>query len=317
MSGPPITAVAPGAAGAVRPAGSAPVGRPGARRSMSSFPVLLYKRHLPPVRLVWIFLLVLVANAHGLENAAVAVPLLALPAVAVVSDLGLQAARFPKLRLPDAAIANGLFLAVILWPTSFSLELASVAGATVALRHLLRRAGHPCLNPAALGVTVAATVFALPQPWHVGVSVTDTLLVGVLGLLLWVRARHGWRLFTVYFATNVASAAAVALTLGGHAAVALAVEAAILGPAPVFYGFFMVTEPRTAPSSRSAMVVFGALVGVSATVLPVVLALVPVVAPLGVLAPYLALFVGNVYAGLGRSGRPSRAAAPKARPSGA
>ncbi len=299
-----------------RVAASGPA-RPRAGGTGPALPVRLWKRHLPPVRLVWIFLLVLVGNAHGFASVSVAEPLLLLPGVAAASDLGLQAARFPRLRVPDAAVANGLFLAVILWPASFSLELASVAGATVALRHLLRRAGHPWLNPAALGVSVAATVFALPQPWHVGASLTDTVLVAALGLVLWSRARHGWRLWTVYFAANVAVVAAIALELGGHAAVPLAVEAAVLGPAPVFYGLFMVTEPRTAPSSRNAMLVFGALVGTSAALFPAVFALVPTVAPLGVLAPYLALFVGNVYAGLGRSGRPSRAPAPKLRATGA
>ena len=289
----------------------APV-KPGGWRTWRA--VRIWKRFFPPVRLVWLFLLVLVWNTQGFVSLKVAEPLLALPLVCAATDLGLQLARFPKPRIPDAALANGLFLALILWPATFSLELASVACATVGLRYILRRAGHPWLNPAALGVTLAAALFALPQPWHLGFTLTDTVLIAILGLILWSRAQHTWRLWGAYFAVNLAVTAGIALYLGGHSAVPLAVQAALLGPAPVFYGLFMVTEPRTAPSSRRAMLVFGTGVGAAAALLPAVFGLVLVLSPLGVLAPYLALFVGNAYAIATRSGRPSRASGPVARP---
>lgn len=296
---------------------AAPRPRPSGWRTWA--PVRIWKRHFPPVRLVWLFLLVLVWNGKGFLTTSVAVPLLALPVLCAAVDLGLQLSRFPRPRVPDAAIANGLFLTLILWPTTVSLELVAVAAATVAVRHLLRSSGHPWFNPAAVGVTVAATLFALPQPWHVGVTLSDTLLVAVLGLVLWTRARHTWRLWVAYFAANVAAAGLIAYDLGGHAAVPLALQAALLGPAPVFYGLFMVTEPRTAPSSRPAMLVFGAVVGVAAAGLPAAFALLPLLAPLGVLAPYLALFAGNAYAVAGRShvgARPTAARAPAATRSG-
>ncbi|MCI4362508.1 MAG: hypothetical protein L3J77_04895, partial [Thermoplasmata archaeon] len=112
----------------------------------------IWKRYLPPVRLVWIFLAILVWHEGGLVSRAVAEPLLLLPLVAAVTDLGFQKIRFPHLRIPDAAIANGLFLTVILWPTVVSLAVVSVAVATVGVRHAIRVGGHPVLNPAAAGV---------------------------------------------------------------------------------------------------------------------------------------------------------------------
>ncbi len=296
MSAAPVPAPVRAAAASVR--------RAGGWRTWP--PVRIWKRHFPPVRLVWIFLLVLVWNGQGFVAQSVATPLLALPLFAAVTDLGLQAARFRRLRIPDAAVANGLFLSVILWPTTVSLELVAVACAMVGLRHLLRSAGHPWLNPAAVGVTLAAALFALPQPWHLGVTLSDTILVAVLGLVLWSRAVHGWRLWGVYFAANLLAGALLAYWLGGHSAVPLAVQAALMGPAPVFFGFFMVTEPRTAPSARGAMVAFGALVGVSSAALPVFLALEPILSPLGVLAPYLALFFGNGFAIAERAWRGGR-----------
>lgn len=311
-SDPPAVPIAPVVPPRAPTPQTAPVRAPPARGWRDWAPIRIWKRQFPPVRLVWIFLLVIVWNGRGLTSGAVVEPLLALPLLCALTDVGLQASRFPRLRVPDAAIANGLFLSVILWPTAVSIELAAVACATVGLRHLLRSAGHPWLNPAALGVTVAASVFALPQPWHVGVSLSDTVLVAALGLVLWSRARHSVRLFGSFFAANLASVGLLALELGGRGAVPVAVEAALLGPAPVFYALFMVTEPRTAPSARTAMVVFGVLVGASAAAFPVVFALVPILGPLGVLAPYLALFAGNAFAVAARArprGHPSRAPA--------
>ncbi len=257
--------------------------------------VRVWKRYLPPVRLVWIFLLVLVDNAGGFVSGGVAWPLLALPLAAAVTDLGLQLARFPRPRIPDAAIANGLFLSVILWPTDVSLELVAVAVATVGLRYLLRRNGHPILNPAALGVTLAATVFALPQPWHVGTTLTDAALVAVLGFVLWSRAWHTWRLWAVFFAVNAAVTLALAEYLAGSSVLLFVAQTILLAPVPVFYGFFMVTEPRTAPSARRPMIFYAALVGASAAAFPLLFAKYPVVSALGVLAPYLSLFAGNLY----------------------
>ncbi|MFI5414044.1 MAG: RnfABCDGE type electron transport complex subunit D, partial [Candidatus Lutacidiplasmatales archaeon] len=262
----------------------------------SFLPVRIWKRYFPPVRLVWIFLGLLVWNADGFVSRAVAWPLLVLPIVAALTDLGLQAARFPRLRFPDAAIANGLFLSVILWPATVSLELTAVVVATVGLRHLVRLAGHPILNPAALGVTLAAVVFALPQPWHVGLTLHDTEIVAALGLILWSRAWHTWRLWATFFATNIALTLILADYLAGSSILPLVIQTSVLGAAPVFYGFFMVSEPRTAPSNRRAMLVFGALVGVSAAVFPVLFAEYPTISALGVLTPYLALFLGNIFA---------------------
>lgn len=259
-------------------------------------PVRIWKRYFPPVRLVWIFLVVIVWNADGFVSRAVAWPLLALPITAALADLGLQAARFPRLRFPDAAIANGLFLSVILWPVTVSIELTAVAVATVGVRHLLRVGGHPVFNPAALGVTLAATIFALPQPWHVGLTLRDTELVAILGLILWSRAWHTWRIWVLFFVTNIAATLLLADYLAGSSVLPLVIQTSVLGAAPVFYGFFMVSEPRTAPSNRRAMLIFGALVGISAAVMPVLLAEFPTYSALGVLTPYLALFFGNVFA---------------------
>lgn len=278
---------------APRPKTAAPPHRPGWRNYL---PVRIWKKYFPPVRLVWIFLAIIVWNVDGFVSRTAAEPLLALPVVAALADLGLQATRFPRLRFPDAAIANGLFLSLILWPTTISLELTAIAVVTVGARHFIRVGGHPVFNPAALGVTLAAVLFALPQPWHVGLTLDDTILIAVLGLILWSRAWHTWRLWAVFFFVNIAATLVLADYLAGSSVLPLVIQTSVLGSAPVFFGFFMVTEPRTAPSARWAMIAFAGLVGLSAALLPILFGKNADLNALGVLTPYLALFFGNIFA---------------------
>ena len=246
------------------------------------------------MRLVWIFLAILVWNGQGFVSRSVAEPLLILPVVAAAVDIGFQLVRFPRLRFPDAGIANGLFLTIILWPTTITLALVSVAVVTVGLRHGARVSSHPIFNPAAAGVLMAAVLFAMPQPWHLGSQPIDTALAAVLGLILWSRAWHTWRIWVPYFALNLGATAVIAELFGGPSAVPLALQVAVLTAETIFFGLFMVTEPRTAPTSRRAMIVFGATVGAAAALMPLAFSEYPLLSALGVLAPYLALFIGNV-----------------------
>ncbi len=241
--------------------------------------------------------------------------MLLLPLIAAAVDLAFQFVRFPRLRFPDAAVANGLFLSIILWPTTITLALVSVAVVTVGLRHVARVSSHPIFNPAAAGVLMAATLFAMPQPWHLGSTLTDTALVAALGLVLWSRALHTWRLWVPYFAFNLGATAVIAEMLGGPSALTLSIQVALLTAETFFFGLFMVTEPRTAPTSRRVMIVFGATVGLAAALLPVLFNEYPLLSALGVLVPYLALFVGNLLTAAVPSARgarqPARAAAPR------
>ncbi len=258
-------------------------------------PIDLWRRYLPPVRLVWISLGILVAYGGGFVSSARASPLLLVPLVGILTDLLFQRVRFPRLRVPDAAIATSLFLALIIWPTDVSLPLLSIVVASVGLRHFVRSGGHPWLNPAAAGLALATILFALPTSWHVGLTLEETVLVAALGGLLMVRAPHAWRIPVFYFATylTLVVAFAFALGAGAHWTQSLLLEG--LSGESVFFGFFMVTEPRTAPSARWAMAAFGILVGIVSAGFPVLFTEVPVLNALGVIAPFLALFTGNLF----------------------
>ena len=269
-----------------------PTARPGKR----PFKLIdIWKRYLPPVRLVWIFLGIFAWVGGGFVNWTRAGPILALPLIGIVADLWFQWVRYPKVRFPDAAITISMFLAVIIWPSEISLALVSIGVATIGLRHLLRRDAHPWFNPAAAGIAVGTFLFGLPTSWHVGVTTWEVGLVLLFGLILIVKAPHTWRIPVFFYAIYLPIEIALALYLhqGGHLSQILL--AGPLSAAYLFYVLFMVTEPRTAPTSRKAMPLYGLIVGAAAAGLPILFILYPELGALGIIAPFLALFVGNTF----------------------
>jgi hypothetical protein len=258
-------------------------------------PIDLWKRYLPPVRLVWILLGVIAWFAGGFVSAAQAGIVISVPIIGAVTDLLFQKVRFAKFRFPDAALATSLFLVLLVWPATVDLPLASIAIASVGLRHVLRISGHPLFNPVAAGLTLGAVLFALPNSWHVGVGWDAIALIVAAGVLLVARAPHTWRLPTFYFATYLPLSLALSFALGVGANWLDLFLLGTLAPGAVFFGMFMVTEPRTAPSNRKAMVEFAILTGAASAVLPVIFTEVTAMSALGIIAPFLALFVGNVF----------------------
>jgi len=258
---------------------------------------------LPPARLVWISLLVLggygINFLHGLGEFSLVV----LPLVAVLSDLAFQAARFPKPRFPDAALATGLFLALLLPPVVPLVLAGAVTFAAIAIRHALRYRGHPLLNPAASGVVLGGILCGLAPAWWVAVGpLGEVLMLGSAAVLL-IRSPRSWRAPLGFFVAYGLVVAAV------HLLVSASVDSnvlvlAVIDPTTLFFGLFMVTEPRTAPSDPALLALYGAGIGVGAAVLPLV------VPSLGVL---VALLVVNSTVGLLRVAVALRVPRPAAR----
>ena len=273
-------------------------------------------RYLPPVRLVWCLLLLLAVETGLVASRGEAIPLFAMTVVAIATDLAFQWVRFPRIRAPDAAIATSLFLALILWPPQFDLPLASIVVASIGLRHIVRVAGHPVLNPAATGATIATAVFGLTASWHLGTSAWDAAVVAVLGAILVLRSPSSYRLPFGFFLAYLPAVVVLTVGLNGSGASAEVLAAAAFSPPAIFLGALMVPEPQTAPTAPALKWVYGGLVGLTAAVLPILLGDIPSLAPIGVLSPFVALFVGNAFT-LGFPGtRGARHSAPgRARPS--
>jgi Na+-translocating ferredoxin:NAD+ oxidoreductase RnfD subunit len=251
------------------------------------------QRGPPPARLLWVFLAALALYGvqwfgYGTGLAS----LLVLPIVAVVLDFVFQAARFPSLRFPDAAIATGLFLTLIFPPTAPLLLAATATGGAIALRHILRYRGRPWFNPTMTGALLGSLLFGLAPAWWIAVG--PTVAYGTLGELamlamggaLLLRNLRAWRLPAAFFAAYVMLAVIQHLLVGASTDPRILFLEAI-DPVTIFFGLFMVTEPRSAPATLPGQTLYAGVVGVAAAVFPI---FTPT------LAVFLALLVGNLMA---------------------
>ena len=212
--------------------------------------------------------------------------LVALPLIAAIVDLAFQAVRFAHVRFPDAALATGLFLALILPPIAPVLLAGTLAFAAIAVRHSLRAAGRPWFNPAATAIVMGTVLFGLAPAWWVGIGAYGLPLLIALGVVLLVRTPISWRMPAVFLV------AYGFLSVVQHLVVGASTDPRILllgvaDPATLFFALFMVPEPRTSPPVRHQMVLYAGIVGTLAAFLPLFLP------SLGVL---VALLGGNLLA---------------------
>lgn len=293
-------------------------------------------RWIPPVRLVWIFLGIMIwaggaqtATSEGLEI------WFSVLGLAVGLDMMVQVGRYGrKVRFPDAALAIGMFLVILIVPSSTSVfsgsttafweELLSVTAATVVIRHLLRQNGRPWFNPTALGLALGYVLFALPVPWGVGAwpgtgnsaSALEMYLTVIFGIALVIRQRNTWRFPAFFFLAAIPLQAIMTVSSGGQLD-SVTLSQVIVPPLTIFYGLWMVPEPRTAPSAPKHMWRFALLVGAVYVLLgtfwqshdPVIAAQ----SSWSAIDPFVALFAGNFYAVLSRKvklKKPTRAEVP-------
>jgi Na+-translocating ferredoxin:NAD+ oxidoreductase RnfD subunit len=257
-----------------------------------------FLRHLPPARLLWLLLLVLGLYGSNYLSGLGTTAIVVAPLIGAIVDLGFQSARFSRPRFPDAALATGLFIALIFPPTASLVLLAAVTFAAVAFRHALRYRGHPWFNPAATGVLLGTLFLGLAPAWWVGIGPYGELLLVATGLALVARSPHQWRLPAVFVLSYgllaVVQHVVAGASLGAHVLLLQAID-----PATLFFALFMVAEPRTAPSAPHEQVLYAGVVGVSAAFLPLFLP------SLGIL---VALLAGNLLAvALRRAGTTSPA----------
>jgi Na+-translocating ferredoxin:NAD+ oxidoreductase RnfD subunit len=218
--------------------------------------------------MLWLSLAALGAYATlylvGIESAS----LIFLPLVAVIVDLVFQRIRFEELRIPDAAIATGLFVALLLPPTvSFPLA-AGLAALAVAIRHVLRFRGRPWFNPAAVAVLLGSFAFGTLPAWWVAVGPYAQYVAPAVGLGLLAVGASRWRLPAAFLAAYAGFA------ILQHALLGASLDARVLvlqtlDPTTLFFALFMVPEPRSAPTDRDGQILYGALIGIVAAFAPI------------------------------------------------
>lgn len=194
--------------------------------------------------------------------------LLTLAAVGGISDLVFQRARFDRLRVPDASLATGAFVALIL-PPAFPIA-ASAATVLVAIgsKHVLRSLGHPWFNPAALAVGAAALLFGAVPAWWVAVGPLGTYLAPAFGLALIALGASRWRLPATFLVAYGALATLQHVVIGASVGPSVLLLQAI-DPVTLFFAFFMVAEPGTSPGDSAGQVLYAGVVGVFAAFAPI------------------------------------------------
>ncbi len=278
--------------GASAPPRGAPAGRARVRRFMA--------RYLSPVRCTWLALVALgIGSLWDLGGLGVG-SLVVLPVVAVATDLIWSKVRFERLRFPDAALVTGLLLALLFPPTVSLLAAGACVLAATSFRHALRFRGHPWFNPAALGVVLGALLFGIAPAWWAGVNPTGEIALVAVGVLLVLRSPSNWRIPTTFFVVYGLVAGLVHFLFGGI----LSVDLLLLytfDSVSLFFGFFMVVEPRTAPSDPALQPMFAGTVAVASVLLSLVMPSLGIV---------VALLFGNLFATALRPASPDRSAAP-------
>jgi Na+-translocating ferredoxin:NAD+ oxidoreductase RnfD subunit len=263
---------------------------------------------LPRVRLLWLLLAVL--GGYGVYFLGMGLgiaSLVALPLAALVTDLAFQRVRFDAIRVPDAALATGFFLALVFPP---AVPLVGAVGVTIfaiAVRHALRLRARPWFNPAALGIVLGIVAFGFAPAWWGSISEPLVLAAGAL-LILWeVRS---WRIpvafLLAYAGFAILERVIVAANAGGHLGLSVLLLSAV-DPAVLFFGLLMVTEPRTAPTLPPLQTVYAVIVAVLAALLAFVLPTLAVLA---------ALLLGNLIA-VGFRAWPAREPSPSGSRAGA
>jgi Na+-translocating ferredoxin:NAD+ oxidoreductase RnfD subunit len=217
-----------------------------------------------PKGLLLLVLTALAAAAAPHEGLNQVIPgLLSAVLVAALLDAPLLRLRHPRWEFPSGAILTGLIVAMVLSPFEAWYVPAATSAIAIISKHLIRTKATNILNPAAVALVVSFHMFdsgqswwgALPElaPWAIaflflaGVFITDR--VNKIPIVL--------AFLGVYYLLFTGTA-----FVGDPRTVAEIFRAPDLH-AVLYFAFFMLTDPPTAPIKYRDQVLFGVLVAVA------------------------------------------------------
>ena len=187
----------------------------------------------------------------------------------------------------DSSLITGLLLYFLLWPSTESsalLTVALAAGAATVSKYVLVWRGRHIFNPAALGAAVLALTGLSAAVWWVAAPL---MLVAVLPAAAAILYRNRLLPMAGIFLLAAGVIITVRMVLAGETVpAALGI---LFGSYPVvFFAGFMLSEPLTLPPRRWQRLLEAAVVGV--------LFAVPLSAGPVFMSPELALLAGNLLA---------------------
>jgi Na+-translocating ferredoxin:NAD+ oxidoreductase RnfD subunit len=182
---------------------------------------------------------------------------------AVIVDMGITWVLRRAWLFPSGALLTGLIIGMILSPQKpWYVPIATAIVGTIS-KHLIKIGRKPVFNPAALGLLVAAFLFASGQSWWGAVSALSPWWIGVLlvvGFLITDRVNKFPQVLAflgAYFFLFT-----VAALMGNTSQVAEIFKVPFVNTV-LFFAFIMLTDPPTSPNSLEEQLQFGGLVALT------------------------------------------------------
>jgi len=218
-----------------------------------------------PKGLLTIVLVLLAAVAAPGEGVRLVIPsLLVAVACAALADLPILRARGQGWEFPSGAILTGLIVAMVLSPQEPLYVVACTSAIAVISKYLFRGRTANIFNPAALAIVITFYLFDTAQNWWGALAELPPVAVIVLfatGVFITDRVNKVPLVLAflgAYFGLFTASAYASEPR----------VVAEIFRPpdvqAVLFFAFFMLTDPPTAPVKYRSQIVCGIVVAAGA-----------------------------------------------------
>lgn len=187
----------------------------------------------------------------------------------------------------ESAIITGLILALILDPAQSLNDVQILFWAAIlamSSKYILTLRNTHLFNPAALAAVVISFALGKSASWWVGTA--SMLPVVLLGGLLIVRKLRDASMVASFLAAALVTVGLVSIVQ--QLSISRELQQLLVESPLLFFGSIMLTEPVTAPATRTRKALYGALVGV--LIIPQI--------HIGALysTPELALLVGNLAA---------------------
>lgn len=215
---------------------------------------------LPDAKTLMIYALVVIAFANSLAlGFGKTIPHLALAvASALAFDFILKLILVKKQVISRGAIITGLLIGLTLAPESMWFVVpAALVG--ILLKHFVRMNFLNALNPALSGLFVVLLFFpatAIEAWWGYGIP----LLALALGLIVCWKADRLYAAFAFMISWLVLHFAHL-IAIGTGYASAFSIVTSFV---PLFFGFFMLTDPSTSPPKHKPQVAYGFIVALAA-----------------------------------------------------
>jgi Na+-translocating ferredoxin:NAD+ oxidoreductase RnfD subunit len=228
---------------------------------MSSAAAPIRRFFRTPKGLLTLVLAALLALAAAVDGASVLWPGVTVAAlVAMAVDLPILRVREGAWEFPSGALLTGLLIAMVLSPQEPWHVVAVTSAIGVASKYAIRTRSANVFNPAALGLVATFYMFDTGQNWWG--ALPEVSLWALVPLVA-----------TGVFITDRVNKLPIALTFLGSYYLLFTVTAFVTDPRRVaeifrppdlqmalFFAFFMLTDPPTAPVKYRDQVICGALV---------------------------------------------------------